>query len=83
MTSNASSSQIEEVTMPQGLEDLTRLAQTSRRGVGPVELADAIIRDCDGDARSAVISMVKINHALMIELRALTGRPLHSLAGRH
>lgn len=59
--------------MPNGFEDSTGIAPGGQRGVGPVELADAIIRGCDGDARRAVISMVEINSALMVELRAVTG----------
>jgi len=66
--------------MPNGLEDATGISLGGRGRVGPAELADAIIRDCDGDARRAVISMVKINSALMIELRAVTGTGAHERA---
>ena len=37
------------------------------------ELADAIIRDCGDDPRTAVVAMLKINSALLLELQTLTG----------
>jgi hypothetical protein len=43
------------------------------RPLGPGELAQAIIADCEGDARAAVLALVRINSALMMELESLTG----------
>jgi hypothetical protein len=40
----------------------------------PAELAQAIIADCAGDAGAAVLALVRINSALMLELEALVGR---------
>jgi hypothetical protein len=37
------------------------------------KLARAIIADCEGDARAAVLALVRINSTLMMELEALTG----------
>ncbi|SDR25029.1 hypothetical protein SAMN05444161_2378 [Rhizobiales bacterium GAS191] len=47
---------------------------TDDRKLGQEELADAIIRDCGNDPRAAVVAMLKINSALMVELHALTGK---------
>jgi len=48
------------------------------RPLSPAELAQAklaraIIADCEGDARAAVLALVRINSTLMMELEALTG----------
>ena len=60
--------------------------QKERRALGPAELARAIIADCEGDAGAAVLALVRINSALMLELEALTvtrfpgaGRPRPTL----
>jgi hypothetical protein len=37
-------------------------------------LADAVIRDCDGCPRAAVIALLKIMFTLQIELHELTGK---------
>ena len=50
-----------------------RVGARSDGRMGHAELAQAIIADCEGDARAAVLAMVRINSALMIELEALTG----------
>ena len=53
--------------------------------MGPAELAQAIIADCEGDARAAVLALVRINSALMIELETLSGMRAvtHRMGGRH
>ena len=48
------------------------------RPLGPAQLvqaklARAIIADCEGDARAAVLALVRVNSTLMMELEALTG----------
>jgi hypothetical protein len=52
------------------------------RRLAPPELAQAIIADCDGDARAAVLALVRINSALLIELEALTGMRPRMNGGR-
>lgn len=37
------------------------------------QLADAMIADCDGDPRAAVVALLKINLALRAHERARTG----------
>ena len=49
-----------------------RRAKTPDSLKGPAELAQAIIADCEGDAGAAVLALVRINSALMLELEALT-----------
>jgi hypothetical protein len=69
------------VPMPDALD---RLATRKRAGANnhAADLAAAIIEDCGGDPYAAVLAMVRINHALMMELRNFVEMPLHSLAGQ-
>jgi len=39
----------------------------------PARLAQAIIAACKGNAHEAVLALIRINSALMIELEALSG----------
>ena len=64
--------------MPDALD---RLAARKRAGTHNLaaDLAAAIIEDCGGDPYAAVLAMVRINHALMMELRnfvEIPSRPL-------
>jgi hypothetical protein len=67
--------------MPDALDKLA----ARRRGAGEndhaKDLAAAIIADCGGDPFAAVLAMVRINHALMLELRNLVELPARSQAG--
>jgi hypothetical protein len=64
--------------MPDALDKLA----ARKRGTGTrnraEELAVAIIEDCGGDPFAAVLAMVRINHALMIELRNFVEMPAAS-----
>ncbi|MBV9517986.1 MAG: hypothetical protein JO068_07675 [Hyphomicrobiales bacterium] len=62
-----------------------RQDETTDRLMGPAELAQAIIADCEGDARAAVLALIRINSALMMELEALTVARAHrqSRRGHH
>lgn len=37
-------------------------------------MAEAIIADCDGDPRAAVLALLRINHALMRERRTIVSK---------
>jgi hypothetical protein len=67
--------------MPDALD---RLATRKRAGTTnhAEDLAVAIIEDCGGDPFAAVLAMVRINHALMMELRNFVEMPPHSRAGQ-
>jgi hypothetical protein len=67
------------------LRALTGAAEGGARKMGDEELAQAIIADCAGDPSAAVLAMVKINSALMVELAALTFMRAHErgAAGHH
>ena len=60
------------------MPDKPRSARKGGRSLAHDEMADAIIADCEGDARKAVIAMLRINRALMAELRLMAGRPTHA-----
>jgi hypothetical protein len=51
--------------------DAGKQTVTTEQKLGQEELADAIIRDCGDDPRAAVVAMLQINSALMVELHAL------------
>jgi hypothetical protein len=63
----------EQNQMGSELPTSKRVGGSSDGRMGHAELAQAIIADCEGDARAAVLAMVRINSALMMELEALTG----------
>jgi hypothetical protein len=71
--------------MRRELPDAARMDEPEDRRMGPAELAQAIIADCEGDARAAVLALVRINSALMIELETLSGirAVTHRMGGRH
>jgi hypothetical protein len=63
--------------MKRKLQVPARVVEKDSRPLGPAELAQAklaraIIADCEGDARAAVLALVRINSTLMMELEALT-----------
>ena len=58
--------------MKKQLQEAATLDPSEPRPMRPAELAQAIIADCEGNAQAAVLALVRINSALMIELEALT-----------
>lgn len=54
-------------------------------GTSHEQVADAVIADCDGDPRAAVVALLKINLALQTELHELTGKRAYdrASAGTH
>jgi hypothetical protein len=69
--------------MPNEMEELTRIAGGSGRKPCQAELVDAIIEHCGGDPRAALVAMLEINSALMMELQALTGMRAHEPVACH
>jgi hypothetical protein len=54
------------------VEDLASIARFGGR-VDDDELADAIIRDCGGNAHAALITLIRVSAELAAELRGLSG----------
>lgn len=66
--------------MRDAMERLGDDARTMGKTVHITQIVEAVIEDCGGDPRAAVLTLLKVNHALMKELQALTGRRSHERA---
>jgi hypothetical protein len=68
--------------MPNALDKLAARRRAAGIDNRTEDLALAIIEDCGGDPFAAVLAMVRINHALMMELQNVVAMPPSSPAGR-
>jgi hypothetical protein len=57
--------------MPNALDKLAARGRGTGTDNRAEDLAEAIVADCGGDPFAAVLALVRINHALMLELQNL------------